>query len=82
MDRRSTPLTVAGIALQATQPPIAKSDHRHGARNFGDEPAVPSRRLLLRHIECHARQVKTTCPHGDISMLLSSSTIFDTQSVF
>ena len=33
------------------QPPIAKSDRRHGACNFGDESTVSPRRLLLRHMQ-------------------------------
>ena len=49
MDRKDTPFPVPNSALSGMQPPIAKSDRRHGACNFGDEPTVSSMRLLLRH---------------------------------
>ena len=49
MDRKDMPFPVPNSALQVTQPPIAKSDRRHGACDFAGESTVPSRRLLLRH---------------------------------
>ena len=42
--------SLAVHCMQGTQPPIANSDCRHGARNFSGEPTVPSMGLLLRHM--------------------------------
>ena len=49
MDSRVAHAHAPNSALQATQAPIAKSDRRHGASDFGDEPTVSSRGFLLRH---------------------------------
>ena len=71
------PCTIADSALQGTHPPMANSNsnsdsrHGHGARNFGGEPAVPPRGLLLRHME----DMETTRPYGGVSMILPSGTI-------
>ena len=46
MNSRITPFTVTDSTLCCTQPPIAYSDRRHGARNFGNESTASSRRLL------------------------------------
>ena len=51
MVSRITLFPIADSALDCTQPPIAKSDRRHGARNFGDETAVSSMRLPSRHMQ-------------------------------
>ena len=50
---RSTPFSIPSSALQGTQPLIAKSDRRHGACDFCDEPTAhaSSMGLLLRHMQ-------------------------------
>ena len=80
MVSRGTAVSITDSPLYCMQPPIAKSGRRYGAHNFGDESIVSSNNETS--VTSHARQVNTTSPHGDISMLLSSSSILVYSAIF